>query len=378
MKRLVSTFLIVLSICSIAHATKGRVKGLWVNPIFYNDDYLITIFPHYLSQNMNNAYIDASGSRHTYSGGLNFKLFGNDVGLYINKDFPIVFEYHNVQLDKAINFYCVKGGFGLGFDIAMNYYHTNDQPPGKSLNETAFGVGGKIGYKVSEIDLGLKMFYAYGVSTHENVDEEKNKAFILKVAARREMFKTTKSVIYPAIQVEMRTYEGSISYPTQPVHENKMTSSSLSANPGIGLNYHISDYILVIAAASWGINLIKVTESSSNNIYKESETGNVLRITFPKLELGIETYLAKWLVARAGINKIFYYDSIKYERSNGMESELSYLDSDFSYSFGVGLQFGKYCIDWQICEDLLWNAPYIISGEDSNFASSLSMKFCFK
>jgi len=52
MKRLFTTFLIVLSICSIAHATLGRIKGLGVNQIFYNDDQLTDIFPHYLSQYM--------------------------------------------------------------------------------------------------------------------------------------------------------------------------------------------------------------------------------------------------------------------------------------------------------------------------------------
>lgn len=380
MKKFVFTIMIIVSICCTAHASSGRIKGLGVNQIFYNDDCLMTLFPQYLSQNINNAYIDAYSSGYygyQYSGGLNFKLLGADFGVYINKDFPVTFGYHNVKLDKAMNLYYAKEGFGLGLDVAYNYYHTDELSPGKSLDETTLGIGGKMGYKISEIDIGFKAYYAYGVSTHENVDEKKNKAFILKVAARREMFKTTKSVIYPAIQVEMSTYERSLSYPTQPVHENKMNSSSLSANPGIGMNYHISDEILIIAAASWGIDLIKVTESSSEKIDKESETGNLLRIAFPKLELGVETYLVKLLVARAGIKKTFYYDSVKYERSNGMESELSYLDSDFSYSFGLGLKFGKYSIDWQISDELLRNAPFIISGEESDFASSLSMKFCF-
>jgi len=58
--------------------------------------------------------------------------------------------------------------------------------------------------------------------------------------------------------------------------------------------------------------------------------------------------------------------------------KLSYCDSYFAYNFGVGLEFGKFVIDWEICDDLLWNAPYIVSGNEGDFASSLSLKYCFK
>ncbi len=146
MKRLFTTFLIVLSICSIAHATLGRIKGLGVNQIFYNDDQLTDIFPHYLSQYMNNAYIDgyySSYNGYQYSGGLNFRLLGSNFGIYINKDFPVQFEYQYAKLEKAINIYIAKEGFGLGLDIAMDHYNSNFEPPGESLVETTFGVGGK-------------------------------------------------------------------------------------------------------------------------------------------------------------------------------------------------------------------------------------------
>ncbi|MDP8314798.1 MAG: hypothetical protein RAP70_06960 [Candidatus Celaenobacter antarcticus] len=381
MKRLFTTFLIVLSICSIAHATLGRIKGLGVNQIFYNDDQLTDIFPHYLSQYMNNAYIDgyySSYNGYQYSGGLNFRLLGSNFGIYINKDFPVQFEYQYAKLEKAINIYIAKEGFGLGLDIAMDHYNSNFEPPGESLVETTFGVGGKMGYEMSGFDVSVQMHFATGISTHENFNEKKDNALILKLAARKEMLKTQKYVLYPAIQIVMETHETSLSYPTQPVHKNKISSSKLSAYPGIGLNYRINNNILVIAAASCGVVLTKTTRSAKDEVNKGTREGNFTKFILPKVELGLETYLTKWFTFRAGIKKTFYYDSEKYVLSKDAESKLSYLDSDFSYSFGIGLQFGKYSIDWQIYDDLLWNAPFIVTGKESRFASSLSMKFCFK
>ena len=95
--------------------------------IFYNDDYLFRIFPQYLSHYMNNAYIDGYYDSYydkaEYSGGLNFKLFGNDFGIYINKNFPIRFDYEHAKLEKAMNLYLAFWGLGLGFDVAMDNYN---------------------------------------------------------------------------------------------------------------------------------------------------------------------------------------------------------------------------------------------------------------
>ena len=177
----------------------------------------------------------------------------------------------------------------------------------------------------------------------------------------------------------MTTYEEDLSYPVQPIEGEKITSSALSIDPGIGLNYWLSHEVLVIAAASCGIFVGKYTSSDTFADKTDTSNGRSIRITLPKLELGLEAYMAKWLTIRAGINKSYYYDSVKYEGFNKEdELKMSYFDSYFAYNFGIGLEFGKFVIDCEICDNLLWNAPYIVTGNDSDFASSLSLKYSFK
>jgi len=210
MKRLFTTFLIVLSICSIAHATLGRIKGLGVNQYFFITTINSQIFfPHYLSQYMNNAYIDgyySSYNGYQYSGSLNFRLLGSNFGIYINKDFPVQFEYQYAKLEKAINIYIAKESFGLGLDIAMDHYNSNFEPPGESLVETTFGVGGKMGYEISGFDVSVQMHFATGISTHENIVEVKDNALIVRGAVRKKVLETDESVLYPAVYTRNENY----------------------------------------------------------------------------------------------------------------------------------------------------------------------------
>ena len=385
MKKLI-ILVILLSVCSFAFATEGRVNGMGVNPIFYNDDYLITIFPQYLTHYMNNAYIDAyyysyydKTDMSQYSGGLNFKLLGNDFGIYINKDFPVQFSYEYAKLQKAINMYLAMGGLGLGFDIAMDKYTNDNYSGSNSLKESTLGVGGKIGLEVSGFDIGGQVHYATGKSTEEHVEEYKDNALLVRGAARMKMFETDKSVVYPAVELEMGSAKETCTYLTKTDEEDEYTFNYLIIDPGLGLNHWLTDEVLVIAAASCGFYTGKYKDSYTYSDTTYSYESDYTRITLPKLELGLEAYLAKWLTVRAGINKSYYYYSSKCDdMCKDGDDKISYYDSYFEYNFGVGLEFGKFIIDWEICDDLLWNAPYIVTGNESDFASSLSLKYSFK
>ena len=384
MKKLI-ILVILLSVCTFAFATEGRVNGMGVNPIFYDDDYLFTTFPQYISHYMNNAYIDAyyysyydKTDMSQYSGGLNFKLLGNDFGIYINKDFPIQFGYEYAKLEKAMNLYLALGGLGLGFDIAMDNYTNEDYTPSSSLKENTLGLGGKVGLEVGGFDIAGQIYFATGKSELEDVQEFTDNAMFLYGATRMKMFETDKSVVYPKAELEIGTAKETDKDLTKKDDEDEYTFNYMIIEPGLGLNHWLTDEVLVIAAASCGFytGKYKSTYTYTDTTYEYDS--NYTRITLPKLELGLEAYLAKWLTVRAGINKSYYYFSYKGDECCKDEYKESFYDSYFSYSFGVGLKFGRFTIDWEICDDLLWNAPYIITGNESEFAGSLSLKYCFE
>lgn len=383
--RKIVTLLVLLSVCTFAFATEGRVNGLGVNPIFYDDDYLFTIFPQYISNYMNNAYIDAyyyssyydKTEEHQYSGGLNFKLLGNDFGLYMNKDFPVEFEYEYAKLDKALNLYMALGGLGIGLDVAMDHYKT-DYYPGGNLEENTLGLGGKVGLEIGGFDVAGHVYFATGKSKQESVEELKDNALFIYGATRMKMFETEKSVVYPGAELVLGTWKETVTYLSKSDEEDEFKVNMFGVQPGIGLNHWLTDEVLVIAAASCGFFQEKYDISYGDTDTTYNCNYDYRWVTLPKLELGLEAYLAKWLTVRAGINKEYYYYSYEGDEYDKSDYELSTYDSDFYYSFGLGLEFGRFTIDWEICEDLLWNAPYIVTGNESEFAGSFSLKYSFK
>ena len=377
MKKII-TLVVLIAICSISFATEARMEALGVNPIYYNDDAIIGLFPHYLPQYMNMAYID--GYYYSYykcmdkfSGGLNMRLAGKNVGIYINKDFPIRFDYsidktESARLDKALNLYYATDDFGFGLDLAMDKYK-NDAT---KQEQSTFGIGGKIGTTLDGIDLGGQVYFASGKD--KNSTEIKNSAFMVGLAARKKMFETKKSCVYPAIEFEFYTEKETIEGTTKTDNQTEYTDTSFEIFPGIGFNHWLTKEVMVIGAATVGFNSCK---EETKYTYKDTTySHDKTTFTLPKLELGLEAYPAKWLTLRAGINKSYLY---KIEPIDDYKSDdkVYYYDSYFSYSFGVGLHFGRFIIDWEICDDLLWNAPYIISGMTSEFASTLSLKYVF-
>jgi hypothetical protein len=376
--------ILLLAVCTAAFATEGRVRGMGVNPIFYEDDCLFILFPQYITHYMNNAYIDAyyssyydKTSEYQYSGGLNFKLLGNDVGIYINRDFPIKFDYNYARLDKAMNLYLALGGLGVGFDIAMDNYHNDNYYMKSTLKENTLGLGGKIGLEVSGFDLAGQVYFATGKSEVEDAGECTDNAMFIYGAARMKMFETEKSCVYPKAELEIGTAKEVEKDLTKDDNEDEYKFNYMTIDPGIGLNHWLTDEVLVIAAASCGYYTGKYTYSYGYSDTTYSYDTNYSVITLPFLELGLEAHLSKCLTLRAGVSKEYYYFSSKGDECCKEDNKVSYYDSDFNYAFGVGLNFGRWTVDWEICDDLYWEGPFIVTGNESDFAGSFTVKYNF-
>jgi len=331
---------------------------------------------------MNNAYIDgyydSYNDKTEYSGGLNLKLLGNDFGIYINKNFPIMFDYKHAKLEKAMNLYLAYGGLGLGFDVAMDNYNNEEYYTDQYLKENVIGLGGKVGLNVGSFDVAGRICFATGKSEMEDVHEFTDNTMLFYGAARMKLFESDKSIVYPKVELEMGTSKGVEKLFSKTDGEDEITINYMAFEPGIGLNYQLADEVLVIAAASCGFFNGKIKYSSSYPDSTVCYEYTYTWITLPKVELGLEAYLTKWLTVRAGINKSYFYNLNKGDYCSKADYEESYLDSDFYYSFGIGLEFGKFTMDWKICDDLLWKAPFIVSGNKSDFASSFTVKYSFK
>jgi hypothetical protein len=55
--------------------------------------------------------------------------------------------------------------------------------------------------------------------------------------------------------------------------------------------------------------------------------------------------------------------------------EDSYYTSGFFMDMGLGIKFGKFCIDAVLANDLLHDGPYLIGGWGNGFASMLSVTY---
>ena len=147
--------------------------------------------------------------------------------------------------------------------------------------------------------------------------------------------------------------------------------STTRLNVGIGLNYELNeDNLIVLAVDPFG--LFKV----SSDVKDVGETITTTT-TLPRLYLGVETKVKGWLVGRIGANRA--YQTIKTENkpAQGDAFETSFQTSAYNVSFGLGIQFGKFLIDLDINDGMLFEGPNFISGQLRDLADQVSVSYVF-
>jgi hypothetical protein len=134
---------------------------------------------------------------------------------------------------------------------------------------------------------------------------------------------------------------------------------------GVGLNYHIGDFLLAGGAI---FSTSSLTTPAINNFRPELSQGAT---TFPIWNIGAEWSMLDWFVARLGY--VAYTGSASYEYPNSATSKTEYVQTFFGpaqrgATVGVGFRFGDFSLDATVNEDVLRQGFNNIGGGGPTFA----------
>ncbi|MGB9590106.1 MAG: hypothetical protein ACPL68_04400 [Candidatus Hydrothermia bacterium] len=92
--------------------------------------------------------------------------------------------------------------------------------------------------------------------------------------------------------------------------------------------------------------------------------------------LGSEMNIWRWFIFRSNMSKfLFIY---RQERVADPDNPYTFIGSSgFVGSFGMGIVFGSARLDATLSEDLLYNGPYFLTGNDSKFVMALAFLYRF-
>ncbi len=193
--------------------------------------------------------------------------------------------------------------------------------------------------------------------------------------------------IVPAFEVNMYSlgYKTSITDTLatlyRPVGGEK---SQMTVGGALGLNYKPAENVTLIG----GLHMIYTTATIEDTLnvflgpamamYSEVKT---TQFTLPGFSAAVEAELLKWLWVRFGASKMLTKTSIEYTESPTMMNEWTWesatTDALYAFNFGLGLKFGKLCIDAKLNDDMPFDLGYLMSGHDHEVFGQVSASYSF-
>lgn len=161
------------------------------------------------------------------------------------------------------------------------------------------------------------------------------------------------------------------------------TYSYMNLMGGIGINMPVLGDGLLATGLSFGFNSREVKIADTTNF-----VGKASDFILPQFNIGLEWKFTDWLVGRVGYKRSFVNGSYK-ETGNAPSgtSMVAYTnewkrsrsdDAVQTITTGLGLEFGRFCLDGMIGEQVFQNGGYLLMGNKNDLYGVLSASYYFK
>lgn len=330
---------------------------------------LRTHFTNYFSTTMK-----TEGDDNNYTGGIAVDIGSGVFSVGLNNGVsPIISE--NINHSKVISFmYGIELG---GLDTGAKLIYGGDCYEDNGLTEKGTTMGLGLGLSNSTFDFGLNYTIPkYNWEEKEGDNRNTVNYSDLGINFRYLPFEIGGVSIIPEIKFTM----GTESYDNEDADgENtdlyKETTNSATLNTIIG--YDISDKtkaIFDIQLFGMGKDLTEY-DSDYDPIIASEEYSQIGPLGTWKV--GVESNIKTWLVGRCGAVKNYSKTVAKIDYREGNDIEITEADENFKLTFGLAFKFGKFTIDTNFNEELLFTGPNFISGAQQDWASAVSVKYIF-
>ena len=137
---------------------------------------------------------------------------------------------------------------------------------------------------------------------------------------------------------------------------------------GAGKNFMFAPKTHIVAGVFAGLQ--NLSYSVSTGTAPDSD----MYIDLPYFKFGVEQYIGKWLVARAGGQS---RTTIATWHLPGDTNTYKSIDTSINTSFGVGLFWDNFMLDAVISDDFVHAGPYMFGGEDNGFMGNIAAVYNF-
>lgn len=366
----------VFAISAGVTATETRVGTMGGIGFYVHDNSNIFYFPGaiYTYSGQVVGELRVKNNDNAYSIGVNYPVGDFSViGVYLNRPIPLTIP-NNIADDVTLNqttdlFYGMQmSEFDLGFKASFGADAITFDGGGGEDKESASYMALAAGLSNEKMDLGAHIEIPSAKYEPDGGTDRKWSGFGFAGAGRLFYGETNKFVPVGLINIRSTTADFGTGI-------GKVKYSDMNFGLGIGLNHNLNENnMLVMAIEAFGL---QSAEQDSSDLDVGGGKITYGRLTMPGFYLGAESKIRKWLTGRLGAAQVYQAVSEKYKPETGSEQKLTYTESQFNVSFGLGFTFGDFSLDAAINEGLFFDGPNFISGTTEPMARRLSLTYNF-
>lgn len=265
---------------------------------------------------------------------------------------------------------------GLDFELAGDEFKIDKEEDTYDITESMGILGAKLGVKFglaqgSWIDLALgidRYSWSYEDFTRKYNDQGK-----VALGLRGRMIRpiTPRFTLIPVLGFNM--IDASWESEVNDVKDSEELRE-MNFNLGLGLNFVPYRDMKVIVGGIIGMD--KYTHTPENTA---EDKGEITTLNMPTLVLGVEAPIRNWLYGRVGMVASMSKTDITMTEQVGdrKETTVTIWDQPFDMFYGLGIVLGSFTLDAQVGADLLFEGPYLISGNPTN-AMRVSLGYNFE
>lgn len=163
--------------------------------------------------------------------------------------------------------------------------------------------------------------------------------------------------------------------------------SGMEIKGAFGLNYKPAENVTLIGGLHLGYSKLTIEDSMDViNPYIVPGYGpfselSATTFTLPGFSAAVEAELVKWMWVRFGASKMISKTTYEFTELpsiiNESTGETSSTDAAYAFNFGLGLKFGKLCIDAKLNDDMPFDLGYLMSGHDHEVFGQVSASYSF-
>jgi hypothetical protein len=365
--------LLCLVVSSVAYGASARWQALGGENRFIMDSTNYQPYPARVMQYGNAAWLvpRASFTDNDISAGILMQLNPNMVGAF---HFNLA-SAGATKLSSALTAYAGKndrlaalqprtfpdlfwgmkmGTTSLAARVSLAMDKSGVTTPAITTNASASDIylGATMALPCCELDLGLAVGMQSFKDDNAGKITESTGGMGVSIDARinKPMGKTYTLV--PIINVKLGS---------DPTEKDVTEVSYMGGDIGVGLRAMFEKKMVLIGALA-GYSSVKTKPAGGTEV-----TATTLA---PKVVMGVEIPVAKWLVVRGGANAELA------TKSNGSSS----MDVKYYYNSGIRAMYGGFIVDLILARDIFHRGPYFVSGansETANLAANICITYKF-